>query len=112
MLQNFESIDTQPSLEGRYAYPIPSVDNGPAADGLHTGGACHEQGGSHDPSRLRQVQHRRGGCHLRIWTASAGRQSPVQLRRRRDSTNRLTLSPAPQTIPCQIQQMMLRFGSS
>ncbi|SVC79291.1 uncharacterized protein METZ01_LOCUS332145 [marine metagenome] len=57
MLQNFESIDTQPSLEGRYAYPIPSVDNGPAADGLHTGRACHEQGGSYDPSGLRQIQH-------------------------------------------------------
>ena len=32
LLQNFESIDIQPSLGGRYAYPIPSVDNGPAAD--------------------------------------------------------------------------------
>ena len=67
LLQNFESIDTQPSLGGRYAYPIPYFDNGPATDGLHIGGACHEQGGSHDPSGPCQVQYRRGGCHLRIW---------------------------------------------
>ena len=33
LLQNFESIDTQPSLGGRYAYPIPYFDNGPATDG-------------------------------------------------------------------------------
>jgi len=47
LLQNFESIDTQTSLGGRYAYPIPYFDNGPATGGLHIGGACHEQGGSH-----------------------------------------------------------------
>jgi len=92
LLQNFESIDTQPSLGGRYAYPIPYFDNGPATDGLHIGGSCHEQGRSHDPSGLCQVQYRRGGCHLRIWTASAGRQLPVQLRHRRDSNTRLNLS--------------------
>jgi len=92
LLQNFESIDTQTSLGGRYAYPIPYFDNGPATDGLHIGGSCHEQGRSHDPSGLCQVQYRRGGCHLRIWTASAGRQLPVQLRHRRDSNTRLNLS--------------------
>ena len=92
LLQNFESIDTQTSLGGRYAYPIPYFDNGPATDGLQIGGACHEQGGSHDPSGLCQVQYRRGGCHLRIWTASAGWQLPVQLRHRRDSNTRLNLS--------------------
>ncbi len=92
LLQNFESIDTQPSLGGRYAYPIPYFDNGPATDGLYIGGAGHEQGGSHDPSGLCQVQYRRGGCHLRIWTASPGRQLTVQLRHRRDSNTRLNLS--------------------
>ena len=89
LLQNFESIDTQPSSGGRNAYSIPYFDNGPAADWLHIGGACHEQGGSHDSSGLCQVQYRRGGCYLRIWTASAGRQLQVQLRHRRDSTTRL-----------------------
>ena len=92
LLQNFESIDTQPSLVGRYAYSIPYFDNGPAAGRLHIGGSCHEQGGSHDPSGLCQVQYRRGGCHLWIWTASAGRRLPVQLRHRRDSNTRLNLS--------------------
>jgi len=92
LLQNFESIDTQPSLGGRYADPIPYFDNGAATDGLHIGGACHEQGGSHDPSGLCQVQYRRGCCHLRIWAASAGRQLTVQLRHRRDSNTRLNLS--------------------
>jgi len=53
LLQNFESIDTQTSLGGRYTYPIPYFDNGPATDGLHIGGDCHEQGGSHDPSGLK-----------------------------------------------------------
>ena len=113
LLQNFESIDTQSSLGGRYAYSIPYFDNGAATDGLHIGGACHEQGGSHEPPGLCQVQYRRGGCHLRIWTASAGRRLPVQLRHRRDSNTRLNLSlhsevqfrlcPSitwPQTHPC------------
>jgi len=31
LLQNFEPIDTQPYLVGRYAYSIPYFDNGPAA---------------------------------------------------------------------------------
>ena len=92
LFQNFESIDTQTFLGGRYAYPIPYFDNGPVTDGLHIGGSCHEQGRSNDSSRLCQVQYRRGGCHLRIWTASAGRELPVQLRHRRDSNTRLNLS--------------------
>ena len=92
LLQNFESIDTQLSLGGLYAYPIPYFDNGPATDGLHIGGACHEQGGSHDPSGLCQVQYRRGGCYLRIWTTSAGRQVRDQLRHRRNSNTRLNCS--------------------
>ncbi|MDP7583516.1 MAG: hypothetical protein QGG03_09815, partial [SAR324 cluster bacterium] len=77
---------------GRYAHPIPYFDNGPASDGLHIGGACHEQGGSHDPSGLCQVQYRRGGCHLRIWTTSAGRHVRDQLRHRRNSNTRINRS--------------------
>jgi len=44
LLQNFVSIDTQ-TFGDFEAYPIPYFDDGPAKDGLHTGGTCHDQGG-------------------------------------------------------------------